>query len=81
MSKQFSITLTQEATVVVANFKRAAEKNDVRFNGDHHAGQFSGKGIEGHYVIRGHVLTIHIDKKPMLIGWSVIESKVRAFFA
>ncbi|MFM8332156.1 MAG: hypothetical protein ACKN9T_10745 [Candidatus Methylumidiphilus sp.] len=79
MSKQFSIKMSHDAREVVAKFKSAAEKNDVRFNGDEHKGQFSGKGIEGHYAISGDVLTITIEKKPMLIGWSLIEAKVRDF--
>lgn len=80
MSKQFSIKMTRDAHEVVAKFKSAAEKNDVRFKGDDRNGRFSGKGIEGHYAISGDVLTITIEKKPMLVGWSLIETKVLDFF-
>ncbi len=80
MTKKFSIRLTHDAHEVVSKFKTAAEKNGVRLMGDHRLGQFSGKGIEGRYDIDEDVLTLTIVKKPVLIGWSLIEAKLRDFF-
>ena len=80
MSKQFSVKFKGDAGAAVAKFKATAEKNDVLLNGDHRAGQFSGKGIEGRYDISGDDLTIIIEKKPLLIPWALIEAKVREFF-
>lgn len=79
--KTFSIKLTRSAPEVVAKFKTAAEKNGVRFNGDHQQGQFGGMGIEGRYGIDGETLTITIGKKPILLTWSMIEAKLRDFLA
>jgi len=81
MAKKFSIQLTREPHEVFASFKTAAEKNGVGLNGDHRLGQFSGKGIEGRYDFNGNMLHITIEKKPMLFAWSMIEAKVRDFFA
>lgn len=81
MSKQFAITLTSDAHEVVDRFKATAQKNNFQFSGNERLGQFSGKGIEGQYAIKGNLLTITIGKKPMLIPWSLIESTVRDFFA
>lgn len=81
MTKKLSIKLTREPQEVFANLKTAASQNGVNLDGDHRLGHFSGKGIEGSYAISGDVLNITIMKKPMLIGWSLIESKVRQLFA
>ena len=80
MSKHFSVKITGDAQAAVAKFKSTAKKNDVLLEGDHLAGQFNGKGIEGRYDINGDILTIYIEKKPVLIPWSLIEAKVRDFF-
>jgi len=80
MSKQFSVKLAGDAHVAVAKFQATAARHEVFFSGDHKSGEFSGKGIEGRYGINGDNLTIHIDKKPALIPWAMIESKVREFF-
>ena len=79
--KTFSIKLTRNPQEVVAKFKAAAEKNNFRFNGDDHRGVFNGMGIEGRYDIEGDILAVTIEKKPMLLGWSMIEGKVRQFIA
>ncbi len=80
MTKKFSVQLTHDAHEVVAKFKNVAAKNGVHLSGDHRLGQFSGKGIEGQYDIHGDVLTLTILKKPLLIGWPMIEAKLRDFF-
>jgi hypothetical protein len=81
MTKKFSIKLNRDPHEVFVSFKTAAAKNGVGLNGDHRLGHFSGKGIEGRYDLSGDVLNITIVKKPMLLGWSMIEAKVRDFFA
>lgn len=81
MSQSFSIKLNSDPAAVFAKFQATAAKNDVSCSGNQNAGQFSGSGIQGSYSLVGNELTVTIDKKPMLIPWSVVESKVRAFFA
>jgi len=80
MSKQFSVKFTGDAEATVAKFKTVASKNGVSLEGDHCAGQFNGMGLEGRYVIDGDELTIAIEKKPLFLSWSMIESKVKGFF-
>lgn len=79
--KTFSVKLTRSPQEVVAKFKCAAEKNSFRFRGDDLQGSFNGMGIQGRYDIDGDLLTVTIEKKPMLLGWSMIEAKVREFLA
>ena len=81
MTKKFYIKLARGHQEVFEQFKTSAAKNGVDVNGDHRLGHFSGRGIEGRYNFTDDVLDITIVKKPMLIGWSLIEAKVREFFA
>jgi hypothetical protein len=80
MTKKFSIKLTRDPSEVFTQFKAYAAKNGVGVSGDHQLGQFNGKGIVGSYALSGKTLNITIEKKPMLLGWSLIENKVREFF-
>ncbi len=80
MSKQFSVKIKGDAHAVITKAKVSAKKNNVLFTGDEREGQFSGMGVEGKYGIQGDDLTITIEKKPLLITWSLLESKLRDFF-
>lgn len=81
MSKQFSVTLKGDPQAAVAKFKATAEKHSINFTGDYPAGQFKVMGVEGHYEISESVLTLTIKKKPALIPWTLIESKVKDFLS
>ncbi len=78
--KNFSIKLTRDPQEVFEKFKATAAKNGVALKGDPMLGKFSGKGIVGSYELSGDILTITIEEKPFLFGWSMIEAKVRDFF-
>ena len=80
MKNKFSVKLTKDPQEVVAQFKSAAQKNGFELVGGVRLGHFSGKGIEGRYSISGEDLTIVIEKKPIFISWSMIETKMREFF-
>ncbi len=80
MTKKFSITLTRDPHDVFTQFKAYAAKNGVEVRGDHIAGQFNGKGIQGNFSLTGGTLNITIEKKPIILSWSLIENKVREFF-
>lgn len=81
MSKEFEITLTHSAEVVIEAAKKAASKNGVKLDGDSSAGKFSGMGIVGTYGIEGQTLKVAIQKKPMIMTWGLIEKSLREFFA
>ncbi|MDD5033146.1 MAG: hypothetical protein PHE55_00175 [Methylococcaceae bacterium] len=80
MSKKFSLKLARNAEEVVSKCKGMAQKNGINLTGDSHSGQFNGKGIEGSYEIDGEILTIIIEKKPIFLGWPLIEAKVKDLF-
>jgi hypothetical protein len=49
--------------------------------GDASAGKFVGHGLEGHYTIAGRTVAITIHRKPMLVPWAMIESRLHEFFS
>jgi hypothetical protein len=81
MSKRIEVKLNQPADQLIVRAQAGAEKNGVEFKGDAATGNFSGKGIEGSYLIEGDTLTIDITKKPMVMPWALIETSVKKFFA
>ncbi|CAL1240364.1 hypothetical protein [Candidatus Methylocalor cossyra] len=81
MSKSFQVKLNRPAAEILAQAQEAARANGIHFGGDGEAGTFAGHGIEGSYRIDGDILSVHISKKPFLLPWSVIESRLRIFFA
>jgi hypothetical protein len=81
MSKRIEVKLNQPAEQLIARAQAGAEKNGVAFAGDASTGNFSGKGIEGSYLIEGEMLKIDISKKPMVMPWALIETSVKKFFA
>lgn len=81
MSKFLEVRLSQTPDEFLPKAKAAAQANGVHLTGDHEAGRFNGRGIVGAYRIDGDTLAIHIQKKPMIMPWTLIESAVRSFFA
>ncbi len=79
MAKIIEIPLTFEAEAFVAKAAQAATKHGVTFHGNAESGWFSGLGAEGEYRIEDNILYLTIQKKPALIPWSFIESKIREF--
>jgi hypothetical protein len=80
MAKTFDITFSGDATSLLQHAKKAAAESGATLTGDTRHGNFSGKGIEGHYVVSGNTVHVTITKKPIIIADSVIESRLRKFF-
>jgi hypothetical protein len=81
MSKSFEVKLNRAAEEIIGKAHVAAQHYGIDFAGDGQNGRFAGHGIEGSYTIDGEVLSLQIKRKPMLIPWSMIETKLLAFFA
>ncbi len=81
MSKFLQVRLSQKPHEFLPKAQAAAQANGVQLTGDHETGRFAGRGIEGAYRIEGDTLAIHIQKKPMILPWPMIESAVKNFFA
>lgn len=81
MSKFLQVRLSQTPDVFLPRAKAAAQANGMQLTGDHETGRFNGRGIEGAYRIEGDTLAIHIQKKPLIMPWTMIEAAVRNFFS
>jgi hypothetical protein len=80
MAKTFDVSFSGDATSLLQHAKKAANEAGAKLTGDTNSGNFSGKGIEGRYEVNGNTVHVTINKKPIVVPDSVIESRLREFF-
>ena len=78
--KTITAPLNKDPAELVASVRELARHRDASFEGDALSGNFSAQGVSGEYRITDREVVIEIRKKPLLLPWSVVERKVRAFF-
>ena len=81
MAKTFSFNVKSTPEELLKLLKKMIEKADgIEFSGNERSGSGSGKGFEGTYKMHkkgaANKVDITITKKPWLIPWSLIESKL-----
>jgi hypothetical protein len=81
MAKTFDIAFSGDAESLFRRAKDAASEAGAKLTGDTSSGNFSAKGIEGHYEVSDNMVHVTITKKPLIIPDSLIESQLRKFFA
>jgi hypothetical protein len=80
MSKSFSVPFTGDAASLLERARKTAADNGAQVTGDTNKGTFSGRGVEGSYTVSGNAVNVTVDKKPMIIPWSLVESQLKQFF-
>ena len=80
-AKTYQVELSRTPAAVVEKARKVAGKNGFDFSGDETAGAFVGKGVHGRYRIDGVQMAITIERKPLIVPWSIIESSIKSFFA
>ncbi len=80
MSKSFSVPFTGDATSLLERARKAAADNGAQVTGDTNKGTFSGRGVEGSYIVSGNTVNVTVDKKPLVIPWPLVESQLKQFF-
>ncbi len=80
MSKSFSVPFTGDAPSLLARARKTATDNGAQITGDTNKGTFSGRGVEGSYTVSGNTVNVTVDKKPVIIPWSLVESQLKQFF-
>ncbi|WP_220204291.1 hypothetical protein [Reticulibacter mediterranei] len=80
MTKTFDIPFSGDTASILQRAKNAAKESGATLTGDTNSGNFSGKGIEGHYEVSDNTVHVTITKKPIVVLDSVIESQLRKFF-
>ncbi|MDJ0863832.1 MAG: hypothetical protein QNJ82_16530 [Gammaproteobacteria bacterium] len=81
MAKSFRVPLNEEPAALVERARKLAEGAGAEFSGDASSGCFSAKGVEGEYAVEGNSITVTVTRKPLAAPWSLVESKVKAFFS
>ena len=81
MSRSFRIKIQEDPDVLVARAEKVARQAGAEFKGDAHSGSFAGSGVEGQYAVEEDSITVTITRKPMIAPWSLVEDKVKGFFA
>ena len=80
MAKTFDIPFSGNTASLLQHAKKAAAEAKATLKGDTNRGNFSGKGVEGHYEVSGNTVHVTITKKPVVVADSVIEAQLKKFF-
>ena len=80
MPHKFSFQVTN-VDQSLAKVKSEMLKAGHKFNGDSSKGEFAGGGVEGEYSIDGNTVTVSVTKKPFVAPKSLIEKKIKEYFA
>lgn len=81
MAKSFTVPFGGPQAALVQKAQAVAHEAGASFQGDEASGGFRGSGVVGEYRIEGGQVTITITSKPFYASWSLVESRVRSFFA
>ena len=81
MAQTFIIRANGNLDTLLAKVKKLASGNSTRFSGNSKSGSFAALGVEASYKVVNRLVHITITKKPFIYPWSLVESKIRGFFA
>jgi hypothetical protein len=81
MGRSFRLPLKGDPDALASQAEQVARQAGADFVGDGKAGRFAAKGVEGRYEVQGDSIMVTITKKPLVAPWSLVEEKVRSFFA
>jgi len=81
----FTITPKDSLEATLDRVRTTISNKGGQFSGDTNNGQFSGNtpvgAVKGKYVVKNGNLEITITDKPFLAPMSIIEDKIRNYFA
>ena len=80
MATTFDFPFSGDTTSLLQRAKSAVTNAGGTLRGDTNSGDFSGKGVEGRYEVKGQTVHVTITKKPVIVPDSTIESQLRSFF-
>lgn len=81
MSHIFKVPIKKSKEQLLQDAATLLPQNGFTFVPDENGGRLSGHGFEGCIRFIGQKLEIEITKKPFIAPWSLVESKIRSFFA
>jgi len=81
MSHIIKIPLTKPKEQFLQDAATLLPQNGFAFVPDGRGGRISGHGFEGSVRLTDTEMEIEITRKPFIAPWSLVESKIRSFFA
>jgi len=83
MAKEYSYAIkTKPEDVFKILQDKIRESGGIELKGDSQSGTLKGKGFQGSYTMQmmngKNEVTLKIDKKPIIVPWSLIESKIES---
>lgn len=81
MAKYFEFALKESPEALLERTREAAMSEGLAFYGDVRTGSITGHGFEGGYEIMDNKIAVTIKKKPLLVPWFAVESKLKSFLA
>ncbi len=79
MAKTFSYAITEDPQQLITKVKQIASEKGIDVSGDHQQGSLSGQGVNADYLLQDSILTITVQKKPLIVPWSMVEKMVTNF--
>ncbi len=79
MAKTFSFTVTEDPQQLITKVKQIASTKGIDVSGDHQQGTLSGQGVNADYRLQDSILTITVQKKPLIVPWTMVEKMVAKF--
>jgi len=77
MSRMFVHEFRGKPKKLLTVFREKSRGNGIHFTGNEHTGEASGRGFDMEYRVKGQAIAITVHRKPWLIPWSLVESKLR----
>jgi hypothetical protein len=81
MARTFRVKLTKSIEETIEKAKKKAAEKGAEFIGDQKAGSYRGKNAEGTYEIDDDQVILTVTKKPPLVPWTFVETKIKKFFS
>ncbi len=79
MAKIFSFPVTGDPQQLISKVKQVASEKGIDVSGDHQQGSLSGQGVNADYLLEDSILTITVQKKPLIVPWTMVEKMVAKF--
>ena len=81
MAFSFEIPKPADIKKTAASTKKKIIDSGGTFSGDEKSGIFSGRGVEGNYIVESSVILITITKKPVFYPVAAVKSAIEDYFS
>ena len=79
MAKTFTYIIKQDPQQIIDKVTRIASEKGIEVAGDLQQGRLAGHGVNAEYQLESSALTITVNKKPLIVSWSMVEKMLSQF--